>query len=351
MEKYNINSSTIESLTKELFEYKKNSDEKIKSLIEKNEALEKKLNAITNIVEISKYINLNISDDELTLMINDMIIGILGVTNSVIYVKKEDKYLVQASNIKDDELIRFQEKYSKYLETDKYFIINSNVLLGEEPYSIIGVPIFLKSTPLGFIVVEQKFECFFCEEHLNFITSLANHIGIALENNMLYKKIRENSIRDPLMGIYNRKYFFETLRNIIKDDENRKFAIVMVDLDDFKKINDEYGHQIGDIVLMEISKIILEGIESKDILARYGGEEFIVYIHDINNIENKFEKIREAIESRNINSTTGNILNITATFGISIYKGNDLNKTVQQADESLYIGKSKGKNRIIIAKS
>lgn len=349
MEKYNMNSNAIESLTKELFEYRKKSDEKIRSLTEKNEALEKKLNAITNIVEISKYINLNISDDELTLMINDMIIGILGVTHSVIYVKKEGKYLVQASNIEEDELINFQQKYSKYLETDKYFIVNSNVLLGEEPYSIIGVPIFLKNTPLGFIVVEQKFEYFFCEEHLDFITAIANHIGIALENNMLYKKIRENSIRDPLMGIYNRKYFFETLHNIIKDDESRKFAIVMVDLDDFKKINDEYGHQIGDVVLMEVSKIILKGIEPKDILARYGGEEFIVYMHDISNVENKFEKIRIEIENTNINSTTGNILNITATFGISIYKDNDLDKSVQQADEALYIGKSKGKNRIIMA--
>lgn len=347
-----------EKLKEEFETYQNFAESTIKMVSDKNIKLEKKLDAITNIVEISKYINSNVSDDNLIPMINDMILGILGVTYSSIYIKDNGKFLVEATNIKRDNYDFHKTEYYTVLDDSKPFVINyrspkikNETCKKEISRSIIGVPINLREKLIGYIVVEHTLLNFFSSDHINFILAIANQIGIALENNFLYKQIKENSIRDPLLGIYNRKYFLDVIERKIISNPKRKFAIVMLDIDDFKECNDAYGHIFGDQVLIETTKVIEENIDKNDLVARYGGEEIIIYIknvEEIGSVYKKIDNIRDKI-SQNIIKYREISGKVTASFGVSYYPkcGQVLEEVINSADEMLYKAKARGKNDVV----
>lgn len=344
-----------ERLKEEFETYQNFAESTIQIINEKNTKLERRLDNLTNVVEISKYINSNISDPNLISMINDMIIGILGVTYSSIYLFELDHLVVKATNSNEVDLnFKFKDHFVD-LNKGKLFILNSKGvkdedLIKDKIHSIIGIPINLRDKFTGYIIVEHTLWNFFSQEHVNFISSIANQIAIAIENSLLYAKVKESSIRDPLLGIYNRKYFFDTIEDKLVKDASIQFAIVMMDIDDFKKINDKYGHQVGDEILLSVTNTINENLHEEDIVARYGGEEIVIYIHEVqnnNNVYNRIDNIRKEITS--IISNNKKLKDpITASFGISYYKGNkSVDKVLKTADIMLYKAKRNGKNRVV----
>ena len=128
----------------------------------------------------------------------------------------------------------------------------------------------------------------------------------------------------------------------------------MADIDDFKNVNDRYGHQFGDEILKNTARIIRKWKDDKDILARYGGEELIMYIPNYKNNEsviNKIEIIRKELENSRINYE-GICESVTASFGIAFYpeEEKDINKLIKLADDLLYESKKSGKNRVLSTK-
>jgi diguanylate cyclase (GGDEF)-like protein len=343
---------------KEEFEnYKRFTNNTIQIISERNIMLEKKLDSISNIVEISKYINSNISNDNLIPMINDMIIGILGVAYSSIYIRVEEKLILKATNITEHNIHIYNNEYREKIENGETFIINCDNMPFCRSYgrinirSIIGVPVILGEKFIGYIIVEHSLQDFFSKEHIKFLKTISNQIAIALENGFLYKKVKETSIKDPLLKIFNRGYFFEQVDEQIAMSPHKNFAIVMLDADDFKKTNDIYGHQFGDEALIQLAKIISDNIDSEDIVARYGGEEIIIYINDAEDKEkvfNKIDSIRMKI-SNNIMFYNEEKVRITASFGISYYdkQCRDLKEVLRLADMMLYSAKNRGKNIVV----
>jgi diguanylate cyclase (GGDEF)-like protein len=134
----------------------------------------------------------------------------------------------------------------------------------------------------------------------------------------------------------------------IAENHNEIFSLVMVDIDFFKKVNDTYGHQCGDIVLQEFAKIFKESIRSMDVVARYGGEEFIIIL--LTNRENAFkivEQIRKKVEAYSFGKQS---INLTASFGIAQCNGKGLfSDDLKRADDALYRAKENGRNRIELA--
>ena len=344
-----------ERLKEEFETYQNFAESTIQIISEKNTKLEKRLDNLTNIVEISKYINSNISDPSLISMINDMIIGILGVTYSSIYLFEFDHLVVKATNSDELDLeLKFKDHFVD-LNEGKLFILNSKGvkdedLIKDKIHSIIGIPINLRDKFTGYIIVEHTLWNFFSQEHVNFISSIANQIAIAIENSLLYAKVKESSIRDPLLGIYNRKYFFDNIEDKLLKDSSIEFAIVMMDIDDFKKINDEYGHQAGDEILLSVTNTINENLYEEDVVARYGGEELVIYIDEIQNynmVYNRIDDIRKAI-TKKISENMKLKRAITASFGISYYRGNkSVDEVVKTADIMMYEAKRSGKNRVV----
>ncbi|MCY6483214.1 sensor domain-containing diguanylate cyclase [Clostridium aestuarii] len=337
--------------------YRNFAETTIQIISDRNFKLEKKLDAVTNIVEISKYINSYISDKNLITMINDMSIGVLGATYSSIYSMENDKLVVKATNVKEDNNVFLHKDYWRELLSGEPFIINAKEPLFDEDsarkdiHSVIGVPIALREKFIGYMIVEHTLYNFFGHDHINFITTIANQIAIALENNVLYNQIRECAIRDPLLTIYNRKHFFELVEKKIKENPNNKFAIIMVDLDDFKKTNDVNGHLFGDEVLKQTTKIIQDNIDKNDMIGRYGGEEIIIYINELDNIDEVYDKINNIRLkiSKNIIYCGNTKSSVTASFGISYYpvNGHNLHEVISIADIRLYEAKKEGKNKII----
>lgn len=351
LEKYN-------NLKCEFISYQNMMEKTLQSLNEKNSKLEKKLDILSNVVEISKYVNSMISDDNLLHTMNDIIIGIIGAKYSSVLLKENNRFIVKATNIPDIDLNDFEMKCQELFKKVGPFINNSKENVAfckcskEEIHSLMGVPIYLKDNILGYILLEHTLYNFFDEDHMRFVTAAANQMGIAIENNNLYYKVRESSIRDPLLGTYDRKYFFDYIEKQINLHHDQSFGIVMIDFDDFKNVNDMYGHQYGDEMLISTSRIVKDGIGINDVLARYGGEELIIYISDIsdkNKVFRKIDSIREKIKNNfvkyeNIES------NITASFGISFYpsSGNTLESVIRKADYALYAAKKGGKNKVVM---
>lgn len=316
--------------------------------------LDKKLDMMSLIVEISEYINKCLGSSEIVSMINDIMIGILGVTYSSVYLVQNRKLKLKVSNLKDTNhhysVNDFNKKNFK-LETS---IFNDTENISEdksiEIHSSIFMPIYLKNNILGAIVVEHNRYNYLTQEHIKLLTALSNHLAICLENNSLYNKIKENSQIDGLTGLYNRSYFFSIVENKLKD-YREKVTIIMIDIDNFKKCNDTFGHQYGDYVLKEISKIIKENLRKDDIIARYGGEEIIIYMFDmknVNDIYRRMDYIRSVIEKsvisyKNIES------NVTVSMGIGMSNKTDtsLEKIIEKADQNLYKAKDLGKNRVV----
>jgi len=344
------------SLKIEYETYQKFSEQHIQELNEKNVRLEKSIDSLSNIIEVSKYINTFFSSDNLISLINDMILGILGVTYSTIFMIENGELIVKASNIENMN-INLTSKEFVHINNGEEFLVNSRKPLkqtGEHKidiHSIMGSPIKLREKFIGYIVVEHNLYKFMNIELKLFLRSIANQIAIAIENSLLYKELEKINQRDPLLGIYNRKYFFEFLEKNDNRKLNDKFAIVMIDIDDFKKVNDTYGHQFGDKILINTANIVKCGIDKNDIFARYGGEEFILYISDFtseDNVYTKIEAIRRTIEGSKINCN-GRDESITASFGISFFplNGTDLNELISKADDLLYKAKKSGKNRVL----
>lgn len=348
-------------LKQEFSTYQNFAEEQIQIMSEKNTELEKKLDVLANVVEISKYINSNISDDNLIPMINDMIIGILGVTYSTIYLKEPNgDLIVRACNIKVPNYNIISNEIFSLVGSKEPIVINSREPMFNEYkhklniHSIIGVPITLRDKFRGYIVVEHTLFDFFGHGHIKFISAIANQIGIAIENNILYKKIKENSIKDPLLPINNRKHFFDIIEEKVAKYPQKSFAIVMVDIDFFKSFNDSYGHQFGDKVLIETARVLSKNIDqNKDEIARYGGEEIVIYIDDASSHENVFkivDDIRKKLSS-NIVKYEGIEKSVTASFGISYYpeNGDTVQKVLNVSDSMLYKAKETGRNKVISA--
>jgi diguanylate cyclase (GGDEF)-like protein len=153
-------------------------------------------------------------------------------------------------------------------------------------------------------------------------------------------RAREISYRDKLTNLYNRTYFNKKIVNTIQSSE--KTAIIMLDIDDFKKINDTYGHNEGDKVLKIISKIIEENIRNTDVPIRWGGEEFTVIL--TNSAEEQGVRIAERIR-KSIEAYTFGNYPVTASFGVTEYvKDEEIINFFKRVDENLYSAKREGKN-------
>jgi len=150
---------------------------------------------------------------------------------------------------------------------------------------------------------------------------------------------------DPLTSAYKKDFFNRQLERIIL--LNEKAAVVVLDLDDFKNINDTYGHQIGDEVLKEFSLLIKDNIEKNDIFARWGGEEFLLLLKfsTVNEAEFKVNQLCKMIENYKFKK----VGHITSSFGLAwISEKDTLHSVLFRADKALYDAKKRGKNNVVV---
>ena len=167
-------------------------------------------------------------------------------------------------------------------------------------------------------------------------------------------EVRRESMLDPLTKIFNRKSFDEGLVNAITEarDTGEPLALMLVDIDHFKRFNDTYGHQTGDQVLRLVAMTLKSNIKGKDLAARYGGEEFVAILPstDLEGAVTVADNIRKAIQAKELlkRSTNEKLGRITASFGVALFAPEDTVSTlIERADRCLYAAKHAGRNRVI----
>jgi len=214
--------------------------------------------------------------------------------------------------------------------------------------SLICAPIRYGKETFGVInIVNPRKRKVFTDEDLKLLESLACSAGVTLKN----FKLNEVSLRDSLLGIYHHEYFVKTLKTEFERAKRYQtaLAIMMIDVDNFKSINDNYGHQTGDRALLNISSTLLENCRTIDSVCRYGGEEFGIILPEteLDGALILAERLRKKIEEIEFFYKDKKLL-ITVSIGVSCYtpKTKSHEELVELADQALYYAKRHGKNMV-----
>ncbi|MBF0227116.1 MAG: diguanylate cyclase [Desulfobacterales bacterium] len=185
------------------------------------------------------------------------------------------------------------------------------------------------------------------------IMRIIEHYSLSLVNLRLRESLKLESTQDPLTGLYNRRYMQKSLEREISRCKRHKssLCVIMLDIDHFKKFNDTYGHEAGDVVLKGLGNLLKSRMRQEDIICRYGGEEFVIILPDmeLEDSKKRAEELRQEIKSSLKIEYKEVILKITVSMGISTYPNNGvtINEVLKSADLALYQAKNQGRDRIV----
>ncbi|MBM3249468.1 MAG: diguanylate cyclase [Candidatus Omnitrophica bacterium] len=244
-------------------------------------------------------------------------------------------------------LALLREQIDRYLKVDDcLFIRQGESLDGYKDYTVL--PLSIQNKTVGYLVAkgvrERESEKFFI---------LAGQFLIGIKRAYLYRKIQELAITDSLTRVFSRRYFLERFREEVERSRKQKYELsfLMVDIDHFKEINDNYGHLVGDAILREVSTTIKENIRQMDFMGRYGGEELSIVLPETDKEQAVLvaERIRKTLESKQM-SIYDERLGVTISIGISTFPKDsaDLGDLIDRSDEALYQAKQSGRNRVCI---
>ena len=193
------------------------------------------------------------------------------------------------------------------------------------------------------------------DEQEQLAVTVAEQLALALGNARLRESLRRQSVLDPLTGLFNRRYFDETLRRELA--RSRRMAsplsLVVLDVDHFKRVNDGFGHAAGDAVLRAIAQLIRQSIRYGDVACRYGGEELVILMPDCAQADavRRAESLRADIAGAPPMNDGAGPDTITASFGVAEFPlhGPDAEALFRAADQAMYRAKREGRNRVVLA--
>ncbi|MBU0664754.1 MAG: diguanylate cyclase [Proteobacteria bacterium] len=207
----------------------------------------------------------------------------------------------------------------------------------------IIIPLKAKDLLVGILCLYLPVNTEVEQEKKDLLVALGHQIGIAIDNARLYEETRALSLRDPLTGLANRRHM-----GIIVDDNLARakrsgtpFSVIMFDIDHFKKVNDTQGHDAGDLILVETTRVAAGELRDIDLKVRFGGEEFLILLPDASLPEarNVAERIRLAVQQE---------VAITISLGVTSYReGDDQESLIKRVDAALYRAKKEGRNRVV----
>jgi two-component system, cell cycle response regulator len=222
--------------------------------------------------------------------------------------------------------------------------------------SLFGKPLVVGEKFIGAAFLGSVRAHTFTEYHRNFMDTLLNQVAMVVNNSMLHRRIQDMARTDGLTGLFNHRTFMEKLSEECKrlDRDPRPFSILLVDIDFFKKVNDTYGHPVGDIALARVAGVLKEVVRGSDFVARYGGEEFAVGMveTDSRGAQQMAERVRTIMEKTTIAARGAITFKITLSIGVASFPSDskDLGKIVNMADEALYHAKRSGRNKVSLYK-
>ena len=313
--------------------------------------------------QIIKYTGNLESFDKLMNLLTDMLIGIMGVDTASIYVKSSNNnsfkcYYRSIYNnnifVEEDDLT-LPDFMLRIAEPSIYSISNINkrvkFIKGENVNSVLFSPLkdFKKNDNFGIIIVEHNKSEYFNSQMVSFFNTLSTQIAVVAENSRLFDRISDLTNKDILTNCYNRKYFYKLLDSVTGGKKH--YSLALFDCDNFKKINDIYGHLVGDDVLVSISDLAISYTNKYGgEVIRYGGDEFIIILY--RPIEEAVEILnRFRIEVNDCFEFVKDKVLASVTISISSYPEtvSSADDLLSVADKALIRSKKIRKNSITIA--
>ncbi|HIP93235.1 MAG TPA: diguanylate cyclase [Desulfurobacteriaceae bacterium] len=316
--------------------------DKFRKAIETDETLDDVLNRIRNLIEkkfrFNKYAFYILNEEDQKLHLK--------------FLKGEQPFCPELDNA-DPKKCR-AVKTNSIIISYKEFPNLCKLFCCYDKYHHICIPIFLSGKLFGLIqlIADITEDIGHLEKRINLLIKYLQAAIPVIEAKLLMKKFHDKMIKDPLTGCYNRIFLHEFVENQIPVMKKYSIplGILIIDIDDFKKVNDTYGHDIGDIVLKNIAEVIKKSVNKSDFVTRYGGEEFLVLLCNCqeNKVDEVAERIRKNVEKLNIVTPVG-ILKKTVSIGASVFPvdSKDFWQCVKYADIALYKAKITGKNKVV----
>ncbi|MEO8143107.1 MAG: diguanylate cyclase [Betaproteobacteria bacterium] len=233
--------------------------------------------------------------------------------------------------------------------------------VGDEAHMYVCLPLLAQGETLGILhlldapLKDGKAGEARLEEKSKLAKILADNIGLGIANVKLRENMRNLSIRDPLTGLFNRRYLEEALAlELHRTKRNHaQLAVIMVDIDHFKKFNDTFGHDGGDAVLRALGAFLKEQVRGSDIACRYGGEEFMLILSPstAEGARQRAEKIRADVVNLRVSHGNRDLGAITLSLGVAIFPDHaaDAPGLAKAADVALYQAKTGGRNRVVLS--
>ena len=292
----------------------------------------------------------------------------LGLNDTIQFMKKQIKKSFNANKtgfvmISTDGQINVLPGSSKFFgtpEADVYLTFTRSKLLQEKEslfigdlgiqcpdidikyHSLMAVPMLGHSQITGFAIVLQKEPYYFSFDMFKLLQSLIHHSSLAMSNSILREELEKMVITDHLTQLHSRNYLDKQMDESMQVDEEGTF--ILMDIDNFKKVNDTYGHQVGDEILVQVATLIQSNIRESDIGARWGGEELAIYLPKVPLTTGVqiAERLKDAVAEMSKPK-------VTISCGVSYWSRAEClnaNELFKRADEALYVAKNTGKNRV-----
>lgn len=324
-------------------------------------SLEEKNRILNTMKDINYYMGNSLELNEMIKNIIDVVLGVLGVTACSICITKENHWEITEQSILGDknkiiteDLIKeidenVENNGGEFLERD----LSKKPAFGLENGVFIAISIKRHDTKFGLIAIYYKSLDTFSNSKLEFFRLLSGQLGVYFENAFLFERVSLSSVTDGLTSLYNRAHLNKLISSKSYHNKNKDFGIIMADIDNFKSVNDRYGHLFGDSVIKAVAQVFSEvSAKYHGTAFRYGGEEFILTFTDINKTSlcNAAEEIR--LNFSNVKFSLGEKTeSFTLSLGVSKMEESskiiDVFNLINLADEALYAAKGNGKNRYV----
>jgi diguanylate cyclase (GGDEF)-like protein len=226
-------------------------------------------------------------------------------------------------------------------------------LITPPAHGYLCVPLMAQGDALGVLHLQPR-DVPAAAGNEQLIEAAADQIGLALANVRLRETLRNQSIRDPLTGLYNRRYMEETLEREMRRAERsaRPLSLIMLDIDYFKRFNDTHGHEAGDVLLRDLGAFLRSHIRGGDIACRYGGEEFTLVLPETSLADAcaRAEHLREGIHGLTVQHHGQTLETVTASLGAAAWQPSlTAQQVLRAADQALYRAKAEGRDRVLSA--
>ena len=224
-------------------------------------------------------------------------------------------------------------------------------------YSYFCLPLLSQGRAVGILHFQMHAPGELADWELSFATSFAEQVGLSIANIRLREALRNQSIRDPLTGLYNRRYLDEMMERETRRATRAAYSmgVLVLDLDHFKKFNDTYGHDGGDMILRDTASLLVKSVRVEDIVCRYGGEEFVIVLPmaDLEISRARAERIRSRLRDLTVMHQGRPLGAITVSIGVAALpqNGTSSRQLLEAADAALYRAKREGRDRVVVAEA